>query len=214
MTEKNPKMDEYLKKAAKAAELRPRSVMLNNAKMILKWQEEFEKLRSILLSEDLTEEIKWGQPCYTFQDKNIVLISGTKEFCMMAFFKGVLLKDPKKILFQQTENVQAGRFIRFGSAEEIKKLEPVIRDYIKEAIDIEKAGLKVPHKETKDFEVVPEFQAALDKMPALKNAFEALTPGRQRAYLYYFSQPKLSKTRAERVEKSVDRILDGLGIND
>ncbi len=211
MTNPNPKMDEYLKRAAKAAELRPRSVMLGNAKNILAWKKEFEKLREIALSLDLTEEIKWGQPCYTFQGKNIVLISGGKEFCTLSFFKGVLLKDPEKILIAQTENVQAGRFIRFSSLAEITKLEPVIRDYIKEAIGIEKSGQKVPHKETKDFPVPEELETAFAKNPALKTAFEKLTPGRQRGYLYFFSQPKLSKTREVRIEKYTDRIMDGIG---
>lgn len=214
MTGKNPKMDEYLRKAAAAAELRPRSVMLGNAKMIMKWHDCFEKLRVLALETGLNEEIKWGQPCYTLDDKNIVMISGAKDSCVLVFFKGVLLKDPKHLLIQQTQNVQAGRFLRFHSAQEIDDLTPTIKSYIKEAIDVEKAGLKVPHKETKDFEVVPEFQEKLDSDPALKRAFESLTPGRQRGYLYYFSQAKLSKTREERVKKFTPKILDGLGLDD
>jgi len=214
MTEKNPKMDEYLKRAAKAAELRPRSVMLGNAKGIMAWKAEFEKLRKIALSFDLDEEIKWGQPCYTSSGKNIVIISGGKEFCTLAFFKGVLLKDPKKILVAQTENVQAGRYIKFKSMAEIDKLVPVIKDYIKEAIEIEKSGKKVPHKETNDYPVPEELTTAFTKNLALKDAFEKLTPGRQRGYLYYFAQAKQSKTREERIEKYTDKIMDGLGFDE
>jgi len=214
MNKKNPKLDEYLVKAAKAAQLRPRSVMLNNAKYILAWQKEFEKLREIVLDCGLTEELKWGQPCYTFEGKNTVLIHGAKEYCALAFFKGVLLKDQQKILVQQTENVQAAREVRFKNPAEIAELESVLKDYIKEAIDIEKAGIKIPHKETKDFEVVPEFQKKLESMPALKKAFEALTPGRQRAYLFYFSQAKQSQTRESRIEKYTKQILLGKGLND
>jgi uncharacterized protein YdeI (YjbR/CyaY-like superfamily) len=214
MNNKNPMLDDYLHKAAKAAELRPRSVMLNNAKRILRWHEEFEKLRTIVLSLGLTEEIKWGQPCYTLDGKNIILIHGAKDYCALAFFKGALLKDPQGILIQQTENVQAAREVRFNGLGKIAELEPILKSYIEEAIKIEKAGLTVPHKETKDFEIVAEFQKKLDEMPALKTAFESLTPGRQRAYLFYFSQAKQSETRAARVEKYIPQILDGIGLND
>ena len=149
-----------------------------------KWQEEYEKLRTIVLDCGLTEEIKWMHPCYMFQDNNIVLIHGFKDYCALLFFKGVLLKDAKSILIQQTENVQAGRQIRFTNIREIVKLEPILKAYIYEAIEVEKAGLKVKKKETSDYKVPEEFKNRLDKIPALKKAFSALTPGRQRAYLF------------------------------
>jgi uncharacterized protein YdeI (YjbR/CyaY-like superfamily) len=179
-----------------------------------KWRPEFKKLRTIALACGLTEELKWGQPCYTFQDKNIVLMHGFKEYCALLFFKGSLLKDPQGILIQQTENVQAGRQIRFTSAREIASMEPALKAYIHEAIEVEKAGLKVKHKSTADFKVPEEFQSKLDEMPALKTAFSALTPGRQRGYLFYFSAAKQSKTRAERVEKYMPQILKGKGLDD
>jgi uncharacterized protein YdeI (YjbR/CyaY-like superfamily) len=179
-----------------------------------KWQEEFKKLRQIILSCKLTEELKWGQPCYTLQDKNVVLIHGFKEYCAILFMKGALLKDPEGILIQQTENVQAARQLRFASLKEITKLAPVIKAYVLEAMEIEKAGLKVSLKETAEYSIPEEFQARLDDIPALRSAFEALTPGRQRAYLYFFSQPKQSKTREARVQKHLQRILDGKGIDD
>ena len=179
-----------------------------------KWRPEFKKLRTIALACGLTEELKWGQPCYTFQDKNIVLMHGFKEYCALLFFKGSLLQDPKGILIQQTENVQAGRQIRFTSIREIAAMEPTLKAYIREAIEVEKAGLKVKHKSTADFKVPEEFQSKLDEMPALKTAFNALTPGRQRGYLFYFSAAKQSKTRAERVEKYTPQILKGKGLDD
>jgi uncharacterized protein YdeI (YjbR/CyaY-like superfamily) len=179
-----------------------------------KWQEEFKKLRQIILSCKLSEELKWGQPCYTLQDKNVVLIHGFKEYCAILFMKGALLKDPEGILIQQTENVQAARQLRFASLKEITKLAPVIKAYVLEAMEIEKAGLKVSLKETAEYSIPEEFQARLDDIPALRSAFEALTPGRQRAYLYFFSQPKQSKTREARVQKHLQRILDGKGIDD
>lgn len=179
-----------------------------------KWQEEFKKLRQIILDCDLTEELKWGQPCYTLDGKNIVLIHGFKEYCALLFMKGVLLKDTKAILIQQTENVQAARQIRFTNVQEIAKMEKVLKSYVKEAIEIEKAGLKVELKKTADFEVPEEFQRKLDELPALRTAFEALTPGRQKAYLYHFAQPKQSKTRESRVEKYIPKILDGMGLDD
>ena len=179
-----------------------------------KWQEEFERLRTIILDCGLTEELKWGVPCYTFQKSNIVLIHGFKEYCAILFVKGALLKDAKGILIQQTKNVQAARQIRFTHVREIVKLEPILKAYIHEAIEVEKAGLKVDYKKTSEFVIPREFQNKLDENLALKEAFYALTPGRQRQYLFYFSQPKLSKTRESRVEKSIDLILDGMGLND
>jgi uncharacterized protein YdeI (YjbR/CyaY-like superfamily) len=178
------------------------------------WQEEFEKLRKIILDCGLIEELKWGCPCYTFEKRNIVLMHGFKEYCALLFFKGALLKDPKRILIQQTENVQAARQIRFTSIREIVKLQPVLKAYIKEAIEVERAGVKVPLKKTNEFNVAEEFQSRLDKNPALKKAFKALTPGRQRGYLLYFSAPKQSKTRESRIEKHIPQILIGKGLND
>ncbi|PEL11426.1 YdeI family protein [Bacillus sp. AFS017336] len=179
-----------------------------------KWQEEFYKLREIVLECELTEDFKWMHPCYTLDNKNVVLIHGFKEYCALLFHKGALLKDPKGILIQQTENVQSARQIRFTNIQEIIEMESVLIDYIKEAIEVEKAGLQVELKKTADYEVPEELQLKLDESPAFKTAFEALTPGRQRAYIYYFSQPKQSKTRASRVEKYIDHILDGKGLND
>jgi uncharacterized protein YdeI (YjbR/CyaY-like superfamily) len=178
------------------------------------WQEEYEKLRMICLNCGLTEELKWGQPCYTFKKSNIVLIHGFKEYCALLLFKGALLSDPNGILIQQTENVQSARQIRFANAVEIVELAPALKGYIHEAIEVEKAGLKVELKKTEDFKVPEEFQYKLDHIPALKTAFEALTPGRQRGYLFHFSQPKQSKTRAERVEKYIPKILSGKGWDD
>jgi uncharacterized protein YdeI (YjbR/CyaY-like superfamily) len=178
------------------------------------WQEEYEKLRMICLDCGLTEELKWGQPCYTLNNANIVLIHGFKEYCALLLFKGALLNDPNGILIQQTENVQSSRQIRFTSAKEIVKLEPALKAYIHNAIDVEKAGLKVKLKKTKDFVVPEEFQTKLDGSPVLKAAFEALTPGRQRNYLFHFSKAKLSKTREERVEKAIPFILSGKGLDD
>lgn len=179
-----------------------------------KWQKEYEQLRTIILDCGLTEELKWGCPCYTFEERNIVLIHGFKEYCAILFFKGALLKDPDNILIRQTKNVQAARQVRFTSVDEIIKLKPVISAYVYEAIEVEKAGLKVKLKSTSAFAIPEEFQIKLDKSPALKKAFDALTPGRQRAYLFHFSQPKLSKTRAARVEKYLQHILNGKGLND
>jgi len=178
------------------------------------WQEEFKKLRTIILGCGLTEEWKWMHPCYTFQKSNIVLIHGFKEYCALLFFKGALLNDSKGILIQQTENVQAARQIRFTNVREIAKMEPILKAYIRKAIKVEKAGLKVNLKKTLEFIIPEEFQKKLDENPALKDAFEALTPGRQRGYILYFSAPKQSKTRESRIEKCMDRILDGMGLND
>jgi uncharacterized protein YdeI (YjbR/CyaY-like superfamily) len=178
------------------------------------WREEFEKLRKIILDCGLNEELKWGQPCYTFEKSNIVLIHGFKEYCALLFFKGVLLKDPKHILIQQTTNVQAARQIRFKNVGEIEKMKTVLRSYVYEAIKIEEAGSKVNFKKTTDFKVPEEFQNKLDKIPRLKKAFEALTPGRQRAYIFYFSSAKQPKTRETRVDKYMQQILDGKGLDD
>jgi uncharacterized protein YdeI (YjbR/CyaY-like superfamily) len=191
----NPKVDAFLSRADK-------------------WQEEFEKLRMIVLDCQLTEELKWGNPCYTFQNSNVVLIHGFKEYCAMLFFKGALLQDAGGILIQQTENVQAGRQIRFTNVKQITEIENLLKAYIYEAIEVEKAGLKVELKKTTEYNVPEEFQQKLDEMPALKTAFESLTPGRQRAYLFYFSQPKQSKTREARVEKCIPQILRGKGLDD
>jgi len=179
-----------------------------------KWQAEFKQLRTIILDCGLTEELKWGQPCYTFQDSNIVLMHGFKEYCALLFFKGALLNDANDILIQQTENVQSARQIRFTNAKEIVKLKNILKAYIYEAIEVEKAGLKVPLKKTTEYRIPEEFQKKLDKSKALKTAFNALTPGRQRAYLLHFSSPKQSATRESRVEKSIPQILKGKGIND
>lgn len=191
----NPKVDFYFIKARQ-------------------WQEELEQLRTIILSCGLTEELKWGVPCYTFQKSNIVLIHTFKEYCAILFFKGALLNDPNGILIQQTKNVQAARQVRFTNVREIVKMARILKAYIYEAIEVEKAGLKVPLKKSTEFAVAEEFQNKLNKMPALKKAFDTLTPGRQRAYLLHFSSPKQSKTREARVEKSVPQILDGKGLDD
>ena len=178
------------------------------------WQEEYEKLRLICLDCGLTEELKWGCPCYTYQKNNIVLIHGFKEYCALLVFKGALLNDPDGILIQQTENVQSARQIRFTDLLEIVELEAILKTYIFEAIEVEKAGLRVDLKKTADFAIPQEFQSKLDHIPALKTAFEALTPGRQRGYLFHFSQPKQSKTREARVEKYIPQILSGKGLDD
>ncbi len=179
-----------------------------------KWQEEYEELRTIVLDCGLTEELKWGVPCYTFQKANIVLLHGFKEYCALLFMKGVLLKDDKGILVQQTENVQAARQIRFTSVKQIVKMKTIIKAYIKEAIEVEKNGLKVELKKTTEFKMPEEFKNVLDDMPELKTAFYNLTPGRQRGYLLHFSSPKQVKTREARIEKSVQQILNGKGLND
>jgi len=195
MNNTNPKVDWFFDKAEK-------------------WKKEFEKLRTIILDCGLDEDLKWGQACYTFQERNIVLMHGFKEYCALLFFKGALLNDPESILIQQTENVQSARQIRFINLKEIVEKERIIKAYIYEAIEVERAGLQVKLKKTSDFKVPEEFQKKLDKKPALKKAFEALTPGRQRAYIFHFSQPKLSKTREQRIEKYIPQILEGKGLND
>jgi len=191
----NPKVDWFFNKAEK-------------------WKEEYQTLRRICLDCNLTEELKWGCPCYTFKKKNIVLIHGFKEYCALLFHKGTLLKDPEGILIQQTENVQSARQIRFTNVHEIIELEHILKACIKEAVEAEKAGLKVDFNETKEFDIPEEFQAKLDENPDLKKAFEALTPGRQRGYLLHFSGAKQSKTRTSRVENFIPKILDGKGLND
>jgi len=179
-----------------------------------KWQKETAQLRMIVLDCGLNEELKWGCPCYTFEKSNIVLIHTFKEYCALLFFKGALLNDSNNILIQQTENVQAARQMRFTNAKEIVKLKPAVKAYIYEAIEVEKAGLKVPLKKTAAFKMAEEFKDKLDKLPKLKAAFEALTPGRQRAYMLHFSAPKQSKTREGRIEKCIPQILIGKGLND
>ena len=179
-----------------------------------KWQKEYKKLRAIVLDCGLTETLKWGVPCYTFRGNNIVLIHGFKDYCALLFHKGVLLKDTHTILIQQTKNVQSARQIRFSNLQEIINLKQVIKTYIFEAIEVEKAGLEVKMKKTSEFEMPTEFKKALDNNSDLKTAFYALTPGRQRGYLLHFSQAKQSKTRESRIEKCTDKILNGIGLND
>lgn len=191
----NPKVDEFLNKATK-------------------WKEEYEKLRNICLDFELTEEFKWKHPCYTFNSKNIVLIHGFKEYCALLFHKGALIKDDHGILIQQTENVQAARQIRFTNVQEIVEMETILKAYIHEAIEVEKAGLEVDFKKDTEYKIPEELQSKFDEIPALKAAFEALTPGRQRAYILYFSQAKQSKTRESRIEKYMEKILNGQGLKD
>jgi uncharacterized protein YdeI (YjbR/CyaY-like superfamily) len=191
----NPQVDEYFK-------------------TVKKWQEESKRLRKIVLDCDLTEESKWGKPCYTFQNSNMVIIQGFKEYCALLFCKGVLLKDAHRILIQQTENVQAARQIRFTSLRQIVEMEPVVQAYIHEAVAAEKAGLEVNYKKISEFAMPEELQNKLRELPALKTAFESLTPGRQRGYILYFSAPKQSKTRESRIEKYRQKILDGKGLDD
>jgi uncharacterized protein YdeI (YjbR/CyaY-like superfamily) len=191
----NAKVDFYFKKANK-------------------WQEELNKLRATILECHLAEELKWGCPCYMFEKSNIVLIHDFKEYCAVLFFKGALLKDPKGVLIQQTENVQSARQMRFTSSKEVDKLKATLKAYIFEAVEIEEAGLKVQLKKPAEFKMAEEFKEKLNKMPALKKAFEALTPGRQRGYLLHFSSAKLAKTREARVEKSIPSIMDGKGLDE
>lgn len=191
----NPKVDWYFNKAEK-------------------WQTEIQLLRKIVLDCGLTEELKWGVPCYTSGKTNIVLIHVFKDYCALLFFKGALLKDANGILIRQTEHVQAARQVRFTDAGQIAKMATLLKAYIHEAIEVEKAGLKVELKKTTEFEIPEEFQNKLEESPALKRAFESLTPGRQRGYLLYFSAPKQSKTRASRVEKYMPAILHGKGLHD
>ena len=191
----NPKVDFYFTKAKK-------------------WQAEMAQLRTIVLGCGLTEELKWGVPCYTFQKNNIVLLHVFKEYCAILFPKGALLKDADGMLVQQTENTQAARQIRFASVQEIVEAQAILKEYIREAVEVEKAGLKVEFKKTVEFTVPEEFQRKLDELPALNNAFNALTPGRRRAYLLYFAAPKQSETRESRIGKCVQQIFEGKGLND
>lgn len=191
----NPLVDKYLSKAEK-------------------WQEEMEKLRMIVLDCQLTEELKWGVPCYTFQKSNVVIIHAFKEYCAILFVKGALLNDANRILIQQTENVQAGRQVRFTNIQQVMEQEPIVKAYINEAVEVEKAGLKVDFKKTEEYIIPEEFQSKLAEIPTLNTAFNALTPGRQRAYIFYFSEPKQAKTREGRVEKYMQQILCGKGLND
>jgi len=193
-------------------EIHPKvEAFIKNAKQ---WQEKYKKLMEIVLDCGLVEDFKWRVPCYTLDDKNIVMIHGFKDYCAILFPKGALLNDPEKILIQQTVNVQSARQIRFSSLDEIEELEPVLKGYIREAIEIEKAGLEVEFKKTSEFNIPEEFQNKLDQDPALRSAFNSLTPGRQRGYLLYFSAPKQSKTREARIEKYEQQILIGKGLND
>ncbi|GLB60498.1 DUF1801 domain-containing protein [Cytobacillus sp. NCCP-133] len=191
----NPKVDEFLSKANQ-------------------WQVEFKKLRSIVLDCGLTEEFKWMHPCYTLENKNIVLIHGFKEYCALLFHKGALLKDTHRILIQQTENVQAARQIRFTNVQEIAEMETILKIYINEAIEVEKNGLEIKPKEHKEYIIPEELEHKFTETPALKTAFDALTPGRQRAYILHFSQPKQSKTRVSRIEICMPKILDEKGLTD
>ncbi|HRJ40628.1 MAG: YdeI family protein [Caldilineaceae bacterium] len=195
MSGMNPKVDFYFGKADQ-------------------WKAEFEKLRTIILECDLTEELKWGHPCYALEGSNIVLMHGFKEYCALLFMKGALMQDPNGILVQQTENVQSARQIRFTALQEIVEMEAVLKAYVTEAVRVEKAGLQVEFKQPTDFEFPEEFIDKLEEVPGLQDAFEALTPGRQRGYLLHFSGAKQSKTRTARIEKWVPAILEGKGIND
>ncbi|MFV0590245.1 MAG: YdeI/OmpD-associated family protein [Draconibacterium sp.] len=191
----NPKVDDFLQKAPK-------------------WGEEMEKLRTIVLDCGLTEELKWRQPCYTFNQSNVVIISGFKEYCLLGFFKGALLKDTYQLLSRPGENTQSARQIRFTGIEEIAEKEKLVKAYIYEAIEVEKAGITVKFKKTSDYDLPEELQHKLDESPEFKAAFEALTPGRQRAYILHFSAPKQSKTREARIEKCTPGIFKGKGLND
>jgi len=191
----NPKVDFYFVKAKK-------------------WREELEMLRTILLDCQLTEELKWGKPCYTYKHNNIAVIQDFKDYCALLFFKGSLLQDPEGILIKPGENTQAGRQIRFTGIHAIDKMEATVKAYVFEAIEVEKAGLKIDFKKTDEYAIPEEFKRKLDEIPALKTAFGALTPGRQRAYILHFSQPKQAGTRTSRVEKCIPGILDGKGLND
>jgi Uncharacterized protein conserved in bacteria len=204
----NPKVDVYLAAGCGRCPLgnTPQCKVHN-------WREELELLREIVLECGLTEELKWGVPCYTFRESNVLLISAFKEYCTLSFFKGALLKDAHKILSKTSENMQAGRLIKFTNVQDVIRMKPILKAYIEEAVEVEKAGLKVNFE--KNPEPVPlEFQNKLDENPDLKKAFAALTPGRRRGYIIYFSQPKQSKTRASRIEKCIPRILSGKGLND
>lgn len=194
-TTKNPKVDDFIATAKK-------------------WQMEFAKLREVVLACPVVEDFKWKVPCYTYEGSNVVLIHGFKEYCAILFVKGALLPDPNGILIQQTENVQAARQVRFKSISEIEALEPVLKAYVLEAIDLEKSGAAVELKKSVDFTIPEELLNKFDERPEMSNAFQGLTPGRQRAYILYFTEPKQAKTRESRVDKYVQKILDGKGLND
>ena len=191
----NPKIDQFLNKSSK-------------------WREEMKKLRALVLDCGLIEELKWRLPCYTYQNSNVVIIQNFKDYCAISFFKGALLKDTEKVLHKPGENTQAGRLIRFSSLKEIENLEPVIKAYIKEAIDNEKTGLNIEYKKTTDYNIPEELEVKFNDDPDFKAAFDKLTPGRQRGYLLHYAQPKQSSTRVSRIEKSAQRIFDGKGLND
>lgn len=195
MNEMNPKVDQFIQKSNK-------------------WQDEYKRLRMIIRDNNLSEDFKWGVPCYTYKNSNVILIHGFKEYCAVLFVKGVLLKDEEHILIQQTENVQSARQIRFSTIEEIVQMENVLKSYITEAIEIEKSGIKVKLKREDELQYPEEFQMLLDNLPDLKVAFNSLTLGRKRAYNLYFSAPKQSKTRQSRIDANLKKILDGKGLND
>ena len=205
----NPKVDRYL--AAGCG----RCPLGNTPQCkVHDWRSELEKLRAIALGCGLDEELKWGVPVYAFQKNNIVLIGAFKEYCVISFFKGALLNDHAKILKKPGENTQGGRVVKFTGVREITRLEPMLKEYIREAVEVEKAGLKVNYKEISEYELPEELQQKLNELPALKTAFDALTPGRRKGYIIYFSQPKQSQTRASRIEKSIPQILIGKGLHD
>ena len=209
MNKMNPKVDVYFTAGC------GRCPLVNTPECkVHNWDTELETLRKIVLDCGLEEELKWSIPCYTFQKNNIILLSAFNEYCALSFFKGALLNDTNSILIQQTENTQATRQIRFTDVREIIEMESIIKAYIYEAVEVEKAGLKVEFKKTSEFKMPEEFQNKLAEIPALKAAFEALTPGRQRAYILYFSQPKQTKTRESRIERCMRQILIGKGLND
>lgn len=204
----NPKVDAYLTQGCMRCKLggTPNCKVHN-------WEEELKKLRAMLLDCGLTEELKWSQPCYTYQKRNVVMMSAFKEYCSLSFMKGSLLKDTYGILVMPGENTQVGRQIRFTNAQDIAKMDPILKAYLNEAIEVEKSGAKPTVKKNPE-PILEELQAKLDEIPSLKTAFETLTPGRQRAYILYFTAPKQSKTRESRVEKCMPKILDGKGLND
>lgn len=205
----NPKIDNYLSAGCGRCDK-----VGTPACKVNTWREELTALRAIALDCGLTEELKWSMPCYTHENNNIVLISAFKDYCALTYFKGVLLKDPENILIAQTKNVQAARQVRFTSVAEVTALAPILKDYIQEAIEVEKSDLEVPRKKTEDFDMPEELQILFDEDPAFRQAFEALTPGRQRGYLLHFSGAKQSKTRVSRIEKHMPRIFEGLGMHD
>lgn len=205
----NPKVDAYLTVGC------GRCPLMNTPECkVHNWTEELETLREIVLDCGLTEELKWSVPCYTFEGNNVAIVSAFKEYCSISFFKGVLLKDPNKILSKQGENSQSGRIIKFTDVQKIIDLESVIKEYIREAIELEKAGLKVEYKDVSKYKIPDELQNKLAENEAFKNAFNALTPGRQKGYILHFSQPKQTQTRESRIEKSMPRIFLGKGLNE